>query len=154
MEYYYREYKIHTDEGMRDFVKSCEKLFGHYIDTVWDVVCSTTVTKNTRPEIDDTLTERTIYNEGDFIIYPIENKNESYVFHEFTVALSNPNYIPVKRPDYFMKMDSKPCTAIIIYDDSEVISNAKLKSKLEAKKKPKPQTWFEQLIDEFKNTFT
>ena len=145
MAYYYKEYKIHTDEGMHDFVESCKGLFGDSIDMIWDHVCNTTVIKKTRPEIDGTLTERTLYNSGDFIVYPMEK--QSYVFHEFTISLSNPNYIPCKGPAYF-KHDSKPCTAIVIYEDGDLISNLKLKAK------EKPKSWLGQFIGEFKNTFT
>ena len=146
MTIYYKEYKIHTEKGMHDFMDSIGRLFGPKIDTMWDTVCSAPVIKNTRPQIDCTLTEHTIYSENNLIIYPIENENKSYVFHKFTVSLSNPNYIPIKHPDYFMRKDLKPCTAIIIYEDADLMLNSELA-------RPKPETWFGQFIDEFRSVF-
>ena len=146
---FYKSYQIHTDKGMHEFKEYLKSVFQENFDLIWQSVCDAPVLKNKRPDIDncDTLTERILYSEKGIICSPVDN--EMYVFHELIICLSNPNFIPVKGPNFFLQKDSKPCTAILIYGDSELTTMSKIKAKLE-----NPTTWFKKFINEFRQTFT
>jgi hypothetical protein len=167
------EFQIHTEQGKKDLIEKLKSHLGPNTEIIWGILCNMPAVKNTRPSLTDgTLTERTLRVTAEGLTYKNKNvhfshgylqittygahgkgNNSIYAFNNITLSLSNPNYIPVYAPDYFLVKDNKKCSAFLIYENGERITEAKSLAIRFSDPQIIPQTWFLRVLNEFFLTF-
>ena len=172
MAIYCEQYDIHETEGKQKFIdmfiQHMKPLNGKI---VWHALCmNSPVVKNIRPEYtgETTMTERSVRADagplqyhGDYVTFRCggyiqfigmidpAGSERIFAYRRFTLSLSNPDYVPVDTPEYFMARDSRPCKALLIFDEGEPIS----KFRMDALRFEGPLNWVGRAANEFLKTF-